>query len=507
MLGVPAICAMAIAIRIESSRETDDDTPMTTHRRPGSLFAIASLGLLSVGVWSGEGPNVQGAQVGEERSEQIVAPGLRYIRLRRGNASTTARYRVVVGSFDSQSLADATLARLESAGFAAVPHYRGARYRIGVDALPTRQEAEKTRAALEAAGFGSELDIEDYVQDVTHKGGPWEIHVLDASPTAVRVEVAHAYDAAIGLETTSGLARRRGATAAINGGFYLRTGILQGDALGVLQLNGALVSEPDRGRAALGIVETETKTEFLLGRLRFRGELIFDDGTRTTLNGINRRRSSKEIVLYTPEFHRTTLTPPGGLEVMVANERILEIRKEQGSSVIPPEGVVVSFSPSRAIEWRSRLQVGARLRTAASLVPVGPGELDQEDRWNRAGSIVGGGPLLLHEGRRMLDPEAESISRVFFLSRHPRSAVGVRDDGTLLFVTIDGRQPQRSVGMSLPELTDLLIELGAVSAINLDGGGSSAMVVRDRVVNWPSDPTGERPSADAILIFSRAPSS
>ncbi len=195
--------------------------------------------------------------------------------------------------------------RLESAGFSAGPHYRRGRYRISVDALPTRREADATRASLEAAGF-SQLSIEEYGQDVTHAGGPWEIHVLEASQETVRVEVGHAYDTAIGLETTSGLSRRRGAMAAVNGGYYLRTGILQGDALGVLQLNGTLVSEPDRGRAALGIIETESKSksksEFLFGRLRFRGELLFEDGTRAKVNGINRRRSTAEIILYTPSF-------------------------------------------------------------------------------------------------------------------------------------------------------------------------------------------------------------
>jgi exopolysaccharide biosynthesis protein len=153
------------------------------------------------------------------------------------------------------------------------------------------------------------------------------------------------------------------------------------------------------------------------------------------------------------------------------------------------------------------LRVGARLTTAISLLPAEPNEPNEAAQWNQAGSIVGGGPLLLDEGRRVENPEVESISRVFFLSRHPRTGVGIRADGTLLFVTVDGRQPLKSVGMSLPELTDLFVELGAVSALNLDGGGSTAMVVRDRVVNSPSDPTGERPSADAILIFSRAPSS
>jgi exopolysaccharide biosynthesis protein len=57
--------------------------------------------------------------------------------------------------------------------------------------------------------------------------------------------------------------------------------------------------------------------------------------------------------------------------------------------------------------------------------------------------------------------------------------------------------------MSLPELTDLLLELGAVDAINLDGGGSTTMVVGDQVLNRPSDPTGERENGDAILVIAR----
>jgi len=57
--------------------------------------------------------------------------------------------------------------------------------------------------------------------------------------------------------------------------------------------------------------------------------------------------------------------------------------------------------------------------------------------------------------------------------------------------------------MSLVMLADLLIEFGAVAAINLDGGGSTTMVIRNKLVNKPSDATGERPVSDAILIFPR----
>ena len=70
----------------------------------------------------------------------------------------------------------------------------------------------------------------------------------------------------------------------------------------------------------------------------------------------------------------------------------------------------------------------------------------------------------------------------------------------------DGRTDEIVVPR-LRHVTDLFVERGVVSAVNLDGGGSTAMVVRDRIVNSPSDPTGERPAADAILLFSRAPSS
>jgi exopolysaccharide biosynthesis protein len=78
--------------------------------------------------------------------------------------------------------------------------------------------------------------------------------------------------------------------------------------------------------------------------------------------------------------------------------------------------------------------------------------------------------------------------------RHPRTAAGVSRDGrTLLLAVADGRQPGWSVGLTLPELARLMIEAGAWNAVNLDGGGSSAMWYREpgsgagRVLNRPSD--------------------
>lgn len=85
------------------------------------------------------------------------------------------------------------------------------------------------------------------------------------------------------------------------------------------------------------------------------------------------------------------------------------------------------------------------------------------------------------------------MTNAFVTDRHPRTTIAKLNSGKLLLVTVDGRQHSISVGMSLPMLAELLLALGAVDAIKLDGGDSTTMVVRDKVVNRPFDQTGERP--------------
>ncbi len=109
--------------------------------------------------------------------------------------------------------------------------------------------------------------------------------------------------------------------------------------------------------------------------------------------------------------------------------------------------------------------------------------------------VVGGFPKLLEQGVRV---EELGVSAA---TRHPRTAVGYETErGRLWLVVVDGRQAPFSVGMTLPELTDLLEALGVDEALNLDGGGSSVMVVRGRVRNSPSDQTGERPVVNALAV-------
>jgi hypothetical protein len=298
--------------------------------------------------------------------------------------------------------------------------------------------------------------------------------------------MVHAMDEAVGLETVSSLATRYGALAAINSGYFRTTGTYRGDSVGIQVLNGQILSESNNGRAAAGLIEGSEAQKIIFGHIVFTGELLAGAKTKHAINGLNRPRAGDELIVFTPEFHRTTLTDPNGLEVIVRRGRIVEIRDLQGSSTIPADGFVISASGT-AREW-VRQNLGKRASVQLSL-KMSPVETDQKEEWQKAGSIVGGGPQLIKDGRVEITNTAEKILPAFVSDLHPRTAIAKLKSGELLLVTVDGRQTA-SIGMSLTMLADLLVEFGATDAINLDGGGSTTMVIRNKLVNKPSDTPG-----------------
>lgn len=124
------------------------------------------------------------------------------------------------------------------------------------------------------------------------------------------------------------------------------------------------------------------------------------------------------------------------------------------------------------------------------------------ERWlpNQA---TGGGPVLLKNGKMNITSAEEGFGGSH-LMRHPRTAIGYPDAHTLVLMVVDGRQSS-SAGVTLPELAQLMQQLGCQDALNLDGGGSSAMVAAEEVVNIPTDiPNGDRNSlrknASALVL-------
>ena len=333
--------------------------------------------------------------------------------------------------------------------------------------------------------------------------GPWFINALTIDLSRTKLKLVHALDEGVGLETVSSMATRYRATAAINGGYFRTTGTYRGESIGLLLLDGKLISEPNNDRAEVGLISVGSTTEVVFGHLRFSGQISVGTAKRA-VQGLNRPLSSGELIVFTPEFHRTTLTNPDGIEVVVRRNRVLAVGDLTGSSRIPADGYVIS-ALGTAGDWvKKHVHKGAKIVLSWRLSPLDPNVgSNEEKQWRRAYSIVGAGPQLIKAGKIAITDTQEKMSPTFRTDRHPRTAIAKLQSGKLLLLTVDGRQPGVSAGMSLNMLADLLLEFGAVEAINLDGGGSTTMVVGNKLVNRPSDQTGERPVSDAILVFSK----
>ncbi|MGH2695333.1 MAG: phosphodiester glycosidase family protein [Actinomycetota bacterium] len=137
---------------------------------------------------------------------------------------------------------------------------------------------------------------------------------------------------------------------------------------------------------------------------------------------------------------------------------------------------------------------GPRAAVIRSLARENDVDLHWSLGWNRVRATVGGNPTLVEAGRVVV----RSSSHPFF-RRNPRTGVGTTPDGRVLMITVDGRRRRYSRGITLRGFARLFRSLGANWALNLDGGGSTTMVVRGRVINRPSDGP-ERPVSSALLI-------
>lgn len=124
-------------------------------------------------------------------------------------------------------------------------------------------------------------------------------------------------------------------------------------------------------------------------------------------------------------------------------------------------------------------------------------------RWKMQ-TAIGGGPVLVQDGKIMITNDEERLFTGHARhDRHPRTAMGYTADGYLVILVVEGRNKGIAEGASLVHLADMLIGLGCVEAVNLDGGGSSCMLVNGKQTIKPSDVTGQRP-VPAVFIVRRS---
>ena len=130
---------------------------------------------------------------------------------------------------------------------------------------------------------------------------------------------------------------------------------------------------------------------------------------------------------------------------------------------------------------------------------------DIEWKWWKMRTAVGGGPVLIHDGRIHITDREEQL---FPGSRRdgeyaPRTAMGYTRDGHLIVLVIQGRTPGIAAGGTLQQEAQILLGLGCYEALNLDGGGSSCLLVNGKETIRPSDREGQRPVPAVFVIGSR----
>jgi exopolysaccharide biosynthesis protein len=161
---------------------------------------------------------------------------------------------------------------------------------------------------------------------------------------------------------------------------------------------------------------------------------------------------------------------------------------------------VISKTKASLVKWAKpkRLIDGVVILTKDSKILIQSAEPDSfYEHSKQEAAVMISGPLLLCNSEKVFLPEMD-----FVLKRHPRTFLCTYN-GSIIFITVDGRSEEGD-GMTLIEAQDYLQKLGCDDAINLDGGGSTTMWINDKgVVNHPSDKTGERPVANALLIVKK----
>lgn len=125
---------------------------------------------------------------------------------------------------------------------------------------------------------------------------------------------------------------------------------------------------------------------------------------------------------------------------------------------------------------------------------------DPARKW-KVMTAIGGGPVLIQDGKQMITNDEE---RMFTgkarHDRHPRTAMGYTAEGDLIVLVVEGRNSGIAEGASLVHLANILLELGCVEALNLDGGGSSCMLINGKQTIRPSDKEGERPIPGVFIV-------
>jgi len=259
------------------------------------------------------------------------------------------------------------------------------------------------------------------------------------------------------------------ASAAINAGFFNRNNQLP---LGAIRRDGRWWSGPILNR---GAIAWNDRGQFKFGRLSIQETLITSAGGRLPILFLNSGYVEPGIARYTPEWG-STYTPLTDNEVLIVVQNDQVTGQIPGGVAgkaafpIPSDGYLLTLRSNSTDP--SSLGVGTQVRIDQVTAPADFGSYPY---------ILGGGPLLLQNRQIVLDAKAEQFKDAFIQQSASRSVIGTTATGTLIIATIHNRVGGR--GPNLTETAQLMQQMGAIDALNFDGGSSTGLYLGGQLLD------------------------
>lgn len=279
--------------------------------------------------------------------------------------------------------------------------------------------------------------------------------------------------------------------------FSLQTGVPMSNAI----VDGKILTKDASGQDAIGIMPDGTA---FISYFSLNSVLIKEDGSEANIYNINKYRQPYAIYMMTSDFAAETKNTTKGIDVILGSIEgemkigtrmtavVESVNTATGSAPIPNGKIVITVdekAPAEFLDPIKSLTPGEKVTLSFSA--------NGDKRWSDV--TLGMGAV---GGRLLINGE---INSNLAAGAAPRTAIGIKDDGSIVLYTIDGRQSGYSYGVQLKTLAKRMQELGCVEALNLDGGGSTQMVVqlpgedKSVLINKPSD--GSERSVSTFFFF------
>ncbi|WP_329418411.1 phosphodiester glycosidase family protein [Streptomyces sp. NBC_01268] len=499
---------------------------------------------------------------------QDIAPGVTYQKFSQGRATDLWSVELEIGwpggkswRVGNRTYADAMVADLADKGFAGrvdtrqVPVLTGSggslpenMVRVGRFDAGDQAAANRLKGWLETSGYAARTVYT--AQDGSPGTGPWQVQVVKVDPTAnVAFKAVHGQDVST-AQTVRDMATAAGALVAVNGSEFdidsptnANHSGFGGDPEGLYVTGNNLLSEANNGRTALLLEGAGARVR--VDEVTSRTQVTAADGQVRQIDGINRmpgrirgcggigadhRLDGKgadpetrpwrgalcvdddEVVIFRPEWGTQTPRPDAAKSVDVVMDgtwKVTEIRATGGPI---PAGSRILQGIGTGADWlRAHAAVGETFKPGTSITDsqgksvTGP----------TFSAVAGGGPALVRNGEVLVNTVANGMYDPVWgtpgsavVERHPRTLAGVTAAGELLLVTIDGRDPQNSVGVTAQEAAEVMKWLGAKDALSLGIGGDTTLVTKGALSNRPMDswtasgPT-ERKVGNAVVVVNK----